>query len=128
MDCLLRKNRQQEYLYLLCSVGPHPRPLRPIYISGGSHPPPFFLVALPVSLDHSCPPSSLVSPKRGFGAGVGVGMLRVRGNRLVENKKVAWLLGCWFLVCWFLGFGFLVSRILVLKDSWFLGFKDSKPF
>ena len=31
---------------------------------------------------HSCPPSSLVSPKRGAGAGVGVGMLRGGGDSL----------------------------------------------
>ena len=42
--------------------------------------------------DHSCPPSSLVSPQEGggrAGAGVGVGMLRGRGIPFIENKKVS---------------------------------------
>ena len=37
--------------------------------------------------DHSYPPSSLVSPKKGAGAGVGVGMLRSRGMPLIQNAK-----------------------------------------
>ena len=45
-----------------------------------------------------CPPSSLVSPKRGWsGAGVGVGMLRVAGNSL-KYVKINKFLG--FVVSW----------------------------
>ena len=36
-----------------------------------------------------CPPSSLVSPKREVGAGVGVGMLRGGGIPFIENKQVS---------------------------------------
>ena len=73
--------------------------------------------------DHSCPPSSLVSPKRKAGAGVGVGMLRGRGIPLKKN------LG--FLVSWFQSFnvskylGFLVSKFLGFLIYWFLGYKVS---
>ena len=57
---------------------------------------------------HSCPPSSLVSPKKGAGARVGVGMLRGGGDSLA-----------WF-QC------FLVSCVVVLLVSWFLRFENQK--
>ena len=90
--------------------------------------------------DHSCPPSSLVSPKSG---------VRFRGeSRYVEgcwgfpySKIVIGFLVsgvlvfyCWFLGCWFLGFlvfGFVVSRFLGFKVSrfevsWLIGFTVPK--
>ena len=54
----------------------------------------------------------MLSPKRGAGAGVAVGMCRGGGIPLVENKMC---LGYWFL-------GFKVSRFLGFKVSWLLRF------
>ena len=50
-------------------------------------------------------PNSLVSPKRGAGAAVGVGMLRGRGISFLEKDACL--------------FGFLVSRLLGFEVSWF---------
>ena len=73
-------------------------------------------------LDRSCPPSSLVSPRRVVGC--------MGGSRYVD--------GCWgflylkkfigFLILGFLVFSFLSFKLywfLGFKDYWFLGFKDS---
>ena len=55
-------------------------------------------------------PSSLLSPKRGADAGVGVGMLRVWGIPLIENKNKRFL-------------GLLVSRCRSFLVSWIRDFK-----
>ena len=56
--------------------------------------------------DHSCPPSSLLSPKRGAGAGVGESV-------------------CWGKV----GFHQLkIKKCLGILDSWFQSFKDSRNY
>ena len=60
--------------------------------------------------DHSCSQVSLVSPQRGLGAGVGVGMLRGGGefHLLNMNKskvsKLLLLLLLGFFVSWFQSF------------------------
>ena len=63
-------------------------------------------------MELSCPSRSLVSPERGAGAGMGVGMLRGRGIPLNENEFRS------SKVSWFLGF----------LSSWSQSFKDSKTF
>ena len=86
------------------------------------------------------PPSSLVSRKRGAGAGAGVSMLR--GGRGWVFWFVGLLVSCYlgflvslflgFKVCWFLGVlvsrfqSFLVSKFLGFVVSKFLGFGVSK--
>ena len=55
------------------------------------------------------PDHSVVSPKRGAGAGMGVGMMR--------GRAMFWFLG--LLVCWSLD---LVSTFLGSKVDWFLDF------
>ena len=70
--------------------------------------------------DHSCPPSSLVSPKREAGTAVGVGMLRDGGDSLkrqCNNLGVLVYLFSGFLASQFLGF--LVSEIQSFKVSKF---------
>ena len=91
-----------------------------------------------VEPDHSCPPCSLVPPKRVVGCTGGsryvegcwgFPYLRKLIGFLVVGFLVSWFLG--FVVCWFLGFlvsrflGFfnlLVSWCLGFLVSWFLGF------
>ena len=65
-----------------------------------------------------------MSPKRGAGAGLGVGMLRGRGIPFIENKiefKVSWFLAC--LAFWFQSF--LVSKFIGFLVSWFQNCKVS---
>ena len=54
---------------------------------------------------------SLVSPKRGAGARLGVGMLRGGGFPSMEINKLLGFLVFGFNVSWFLGFGISEFRI-----------------
>ena len=75
--------------------------------------------------ENSCPQSSLVSPKRGAGARVGVGMLRGRG---IPLKVLRFLVFSFFCFCWFIGFrflGFLVPKFQSFTVSRFQSFQHS---
>ena len=66
--------------------------------------------------DRSCPPSSLVSPKSGTGAGVGVGMLSGTGISFIENRTDLLFLG------------FLVSKLQRFTKAFHVFWKKLLPY
>ena len=79
-----------------------------------------------ICMDHSCPPGSLVSPKRVVGCrGVGVDMLRGRGIPLLDNKKLQSFKVQKFKIPMFY---FQRSKLQPLKHQHFKSFGFNKTF